>query len=198
MPPPDLAAGCDSIASEDELKAGFAHPPHGAKPWAYWFWINGNISKEGITADLEALHAKGIGGVLWMEVSGPWWAPQGKVAGLSPEWHDAIQWGVSECSRLGMEFDMTLDFGYGCGGPHITPDISMQKLYWSETRVSGGRPVDQILSRPEVDNTPVDPWLRPGSETLADMIAKVDSYRDIAVYGLPLPTTAEGLQPHAA
>ena len=51
--------------------AEFRDPPASARPWVYWFWINGNISKEGITADLESFKRAGVGGVLWMEVSGP-------------------------------------------------------------------------------------------------------------------------------
>ena len=64
-------------ACASELEDGFRDPPDAAKPWVYWFWINGNISREGITKDLEAMKRAGIGGVLWMEVSGPWWAPPG-------------------------------------------------------------------------------------------------------------------------
>ena len=71
-------------AAADNLAERFASPPPSARPWVYWFWINGNISKEGITADLEAMQRVGVGGVLWMEVSGPWWAPEGKVAALQP------------------------------------------------------------------------------------------------------------------
>ena len=41
--------------------ADFREPPEPAKPWAYWFWINGNITREGITADLEAMKRVGIG-----------------------------------------------------------------------------------------------------------------------------------------
>ncbi len=70
--------------SADDLAKAFASPPPSARPWVFWFWINGNISKVGITADLEAMQRVGIGGVLWMEVSGPWWAPEGKVMALSP------------------------------------------------------------------------------------------------------------------
>ena len=89
-------------ASSDALGAGFQSPPPSARPWVYWFWINGNISKEGITADLEALKRVGVGGVLWMEVSGQWWAPDGKVTPLSPQWHEAVQWAFRECERLGL------------------------------------------------------------------------------------------------
>lgn len=55
----------------DELAKQFVSPPAAARPRVFWFWINGNSSKEGITADLEALQHAGVGGVLWMKVSGP-------------------------------------------------------------------------------------------------------------------------------
>ena len=42
--------------------------PDSARPWVYWFSLNGNITREGITADLEAMQRVGIGGVLFMEV----------------------------------------------------------------------------------------------------------------------------------
>ena len=56
-----------ALAAED-LSEGFARPPQSARPWVYWFPLSGNLSKAGITADLEALERVGIGGVLYMEV----------------------------------------------------------------------------------------------------------------------------------
>ena len=29
------------------LESGFVHPPESARPWVYWFWLNGNLSEEG-------------------------------------------------------------------------------------------------------------------------------------------------------
>jgi hypothetical protein len=122
-----LSSRADSATTAaDRLAERLASPPASAKPWVYWFWINGNISTEGITADLAALHRAGV---LWMEVSGPWGAPEGQVKALSPQWHEAFQWAVRECDRLGLQFDVSVDFGYGSGGPHISPELSMQKLY---------------------------------------------------------------------
>ncbi len=187
-PPLDSPAH-SPVALEEE----FASPPASARPWVFWFWINGNISKEGITADLEALHRAGINGVLWMEVSGPWWAPEGKMRALSPEWHEAFQWAIQECGRLGMEFDLSVDFGYGSGGPHITPDRSMQKLYWSEREVEGGRQISLVLPPPRVE-TNLSAWLRPGAEISAkvrEQIERQDSYRDIAVQAIPLPPSED-------
>ena len=178
-------------ADADPLERGFANPPAAARPWVYWFWINGNISREGITADLEAMKRVGVGGVLWMEVSGPWWAPEGKVAALSPQWYDCMQWAVRECDRLGMEFDLSVDFGYGSGGPHITPELSMQKLYWSETEVEGGQKISLVVPKPEIAKN-VSAWLRPGAEISAQVrqqIEQNDSYRDVAVVAIPAPAS---------
>jgi hypothetical protein len=56
---------CQDISS---LKNTFANPPDSECPWVYWCWLNSNVSKEGITADLEAMKRVGIGGVLIMDV----------------------------------------------------------------------------------------------------------------------------------
>ncbi len=180
-----------SAVTADELEKSFVSPPPGARPWVFWFWINGNISKEGITADLEAFKRVGIGGVIWMEVSGPWWAPEGKVVALSPQWHECMQWAVRECDRLGIEFDMSVDFGYGSGGPHITPELSMQKLYWSETEVEGGRKVSIVLPKPEIAKN-LSAWLRPGAEIntkVREYVEKFDSYKDVAVVAISVPSS---------
>ncbi len=184
------------LSAKDELVGNFLKPPDSARPWVFWFWINGNISKEGITADLEALHRQGIRGLLWMEVSGMAWAPDGRVKAHTPEWHDCMQWAVRECDRLGMELDLTLDFGYGSGGPHISPTNSMQRFCWSETEVEGGRAVDVVLPRPEVDRRNVAAaWLRPGAALIPavrETIETVDSYRDVAVIAIPEPASPKG------
>jgi len=170
------------------LVTEFRNPPAAARPWVYWFWINGNITKEGITADLESFKQAGIGGVLWMEVSGPWWAPDGEVVPLSPRWHEAFQWAVRECQRLGIQFDLSVDFGYGSGGPHITPQLSMQQLVWSEKEVEGGKRIAVVLEKAQVQKN-VSAWLRPGAKIGAgvlEALERSDSYRDVAVVAIPL------------
>lgn len=179
------------VMAQRNLEAGFEEPPAEARPWVYWFWINGNISKEGITADLESFKRVGIGGVLWMEVSGPWWAPDGEVVSLSPRWHDAFQWAVRECERLGLKFDVSVDFGYGSGGPHISPELSMQRLVWSNRAIEGGKPIHVVLEKPHVEKK-VSAWLRPGAkinELVLQGIQQSDSFRDVAVVAIPWPAS---------
>lgn len=168
----------------------FRNPSAAYKPWVYWFWINGNISREGITKDLESMKRVGIGGVLWMEVSGPWWAPRGEIEAGSEAWHDAMQWAISEAARLELDFALTIDYGYGSGGPHISPDISMQELVWSETEIQGGTFETVQLPKPKTGHGPrlKKAWLRPGDSinpVVQKAIEDVDSYRDIAVFAIP-------------
>ena len=44
-----------ATAPVGDLAKEFASPPGAARPWVYWFWLNGNVNREGITADLEAM-----------------------------------------------------------------------------------------------------------------------------------------------
>ena len=101
------------------LEQSFRHPPDSAKPWTYWFWINGNITKEGITTDLEAMARVGIGGVLIMEVAQTnLMAPVGRVAFASPQWREMFKHVVAEAGRLGLQVNMNNDAGWcGSGGP---------------------------------------------------------------------------------
>lgn len=48
----------------DALASGFHSPLDSVKPWAYWWWLNGNVTKDGITRDLEEMKRQGINGVL--------------------------------------------------------------------------------------------------------------------------------------
>jgi hypothetical protein len=82
-----------NLTAADELQRGFTHPPDAARPWVYWFWLNGNITSNGITADLEAMKRVGIGGVLIMEVDQG--TPKGDAAFGGPLWRGLFAW-VSE------------------------------------------------------------------------------------------------------
>jgi hypothetical protein len=145
-----LPFGACSRASKklETLQAGFVDPPAAARPWVYWFWLNGNITREGITADLEAMKRVGVGGVLIMEVDQG--APVGQAAFMGEEWRSLFQHAVAEADRLGLEINMNDDAGWnGSGGPWITPERSMQKIVWSETTVAGPARFEGPLAPPE-------------------------------------------------
>jgi hypothetical protein len=152
-------------AHSDSLSQNFATPPAAARPWVYWFWLNGNVTKTGITADLEAMKRVGIGGVLIMEVDQG--TPPGPVAFGGPEWRTLFRFVCSEAQRLGLQVNMNNDAGWcGSGGPWITPALSMQKLVWTETTVQGPQHIEQTLPQPE---------------------AVAGYYADVAVLAMPTP-----------
>ena len=150
-------------ANFSELKTGFEQPPAEARPWVYWFWMNGNITREGITADLEAMDRVGIGGALIMSVGN---MPRGRVDFLTPEWRSMFAHAVKEAERLGIEVIMYNADGWtGSGGPWNTVENSMQVLTFSETPVKGGEPVRIQLRKPP---------------------HRMGYYQDIAAYAIPL------------
>jgi len=145
-----LLAGVASFSdAADDLAVSFATPPDAAKPWVYWFWLNGNITKEGITADLEAMKRTGVAGVLIMEVDQG--APLGPVDFMSDAWRELFTYMVREAHRLGIEVNMNNDAGWnGSGGPWIQPEQSMQKVVFSETEIEGPAHFDGALPQPQV------------------------------------------------
>jgi hypothetical protein len=156
---------CHGAQPASELEKGFVRPPESARPWVYWFWLNGNITREGITADLEAMKRVGIGGVLIMEVDQG--VPLGPLDFMSPPWRELFKHVVSEARRLGLEVNMNDDAGWnGSGGPWIKPEQSMQKVVWSETSLEGSKRFEGTLPQPE---------------TVAGY------YRDITVLAFPTP-----------
>jgi hypothetical protein len=137
-----------SLPAADELERGFLHPPDSARPWVYWFWLGGNITSNGITADLEAMKRVGIGGVLIMEVDQG--APVGPADFMGAKWRDLFKHVAAESRRLGLEVNMNNDAGWnGSGGPWIKPEQSMQKLVWTETNLAGPMHFEANLSQPQ-------------------------------------------------
>src|SRR3954468_13500339 len=99
-----LVARVQAVDSVTELERGFRSPPASARPWVFWFWLNGNITSNGITADLEAMKRVGIGGVLIMEVNQG--APAGKADFGGPVWRDLFKHVCAEARRLDLEVNM--------------------------------------------------------------------------------------------
>jgi len=94
------------------LWTAFATPPESARPWCYWFWVNGHVDNKTITADLEAMKRLGFGGVLMIDSRGYWddddhvVNPKAEIGWGSDQWYDRVEFSVRECARLGLEFTM--------------------------------------------------------------------------------------------
>lgn len=137
----------DQTAEQVDLEKSFLRPPDAARPHTWWHWMNGNISADGITRDLEAMRRVGIGGVQAFDVGSA--IPKGPVVSLSPEWVRLMHHAASEAERLGLSLTLHNCPGWSSsGGPWVTPEMAMQQLVWSETFVTGGRRVEVTLPQP--------------------------------------------------
>jgi len=131
------------------MDVSFRTPPPDARPHTWWHWMNGNVTADGITRDLEAMARVGVGGVQMFDVGVG--IPQGPAAVLSPLWVKLVRHAVSECDRLGISFTLHNCPGWSSsGGPWITPELGMQQLVWSEAAVQGGDAADVQLPQPLV------------------------------------------------
>jgi hypothetical protein len=125
----------------------FATPPDAAYPWVYSFWMEGNISKEGITADLEGMKQAGIRGLLFMD--GSLGNPAGPHRFMSESWLEMFSHMLAEADRLGIEVNLNNDPGWaGSGGPWVTPQHATQKVIVAETFVEGPNHFAATLARP--------------------------------------------------
>ncbi|MCX6132420.1 MAG: glycosyl hydrolase [Ignavibacteriales bacterium] len=173
-------------AQTDKLRENFHHPPESARPWVYWVWMDGNITREGITADLESMKEAGIGGVIIMEVNVG--IPRGPINFMSSEWRALFKHVVNETERLGLQVTLMSGPGWtGSGGPWVKPEQSMMHLVASDTVLTGPKRFDGFLRQPT--RWPAffgDGLLPPELEK-----TKNEFYRDVTVLAFPTPAGSE-------
>lgn len=165
-------------ASASSLEAVFANPPPDARLRAYWWWINGNVTKQSITRDLEQMKAKGFGGALICDADGSSQdgndrAPHGPTF-FSPAWRELYKHTLREASRLGLEMSLNIQSGWNLGGPMVTANDAPKKLVWTETRLPGGT---NLLRK------------------LPQASGRDNYYRDLFVLALPMRPLPAGRRP---
>lgn len=151
-----------------DLAETFRAPPESAKAKTWWHWMSGCVSRDGITADLEAMKRVGVGGAFIFHVGQ---LPiDGPVKFRSDEWWALMRFAAAEADRLGLELGFHNCPGWSSsGGPWIPVEKSMQKVVWSEQNFEGPGKFDGVLPQPVVD-------------------AKWNFYRDIAVLAVRAQT----------
>lgn len=148
------------------LDDSFANPPDSSRPTVWWRWINGNITKEGITRDLNEMAQQGIRGVGIYDVAHPTKIiePVPSMGMMGPAWREMFQFTLHEAKRLGLQVRVSPSAGWGVGGPWIDAAHATQALRWTEIQADGPVHLDCIL--PKI----------PGSDAY---------YRDVAVIAFP-------------
>ncbi|MBK9138564.1 MAG: hypothetical protein IPM17_07365 [Verrucomicrobia bacterium] len=173
-------------AAPPALEEHFRSPPAEVRPWTYWFIMDGNLTREGITADFEAIRAAGLGGMVIMEVDVG--IPRGPVKFMSDEWRALFAHAVHEAERLGLQITLNAGPGWtGSGGPWVTPEQSMQHLVASETNVVGPTRFSAVLPQPP----PRRPFFGEGALPPDQERARKEFYRDEFVLAFPTPSGDE-------
>jgi hypothetical protein len=145
--------GCAQTNAQPDLETGWANPPLPARLRAYWWWLNGNVTKDSITRDLEAMKAKGFGGAVIVDADGSSQdgnaeVPHGPTF-FSPAWRELYKHTLREAHRLGLEMSLNIQSGWNLGGPMVTADDAAKKLVWSETKLTGPTNFSQVLPAPK-------------------------------------------------
>jgi hypothetical protein len=154
-------------------------PPDSAKLRAYWWWLNGNVTRESITRDLEQMKAKGFGGAILCDAGGAEQFDNGTVPHgptfFSPEWRALYRQTLHEADRLGLELSLNILSGWNVGGPTPPAADAVKQFVWSETTARGPAAYSAVLPEPKHADDPF--------------------YRDAVVIAFPVP--APGRPPHA-
>jgi hypothetical protein len=172
LPPSEYS----SARFSDEDLDRFMAPDKVFYPETWFHFIGGNVSKEGIKADLEAIASAKISGIQLFhgQFGGPWPGVEEQIACLSPKWDEAVKYVAQECRRLGLRFTMQDCPGWAmAGGPWIEPSNAMRILVWSRSYVHSEY-IDTTLAVPQ-----------PSSEPWRD-------YKDIAVLAFHTPEGDSG------
>ncbi len=160
------------------LEEGWRAPPVEARLRAYWWWLNGNVTRAAITRDLEEMAAKGFGGAIICDAGGAEQdgndaVPHGPTF-FTPEWRELYKHALREADRLGLEMSLSIQSGWNLGGPMVKAEDAPKRLVWSETRVTGPA---RFRGPPQ----------KPGHDA--------GFYRDVAVLACPLEVSSGTADP---
>ena len=128
----------DDLTDEDysRIQDNFLNLQDSNRLWCYYYWIDDDISKEGVTKDLEAMKDFGIGAVLIGNINPD--EVDGRVPLLGDEWWDIMIHAVNEGHRLGIDVGNFNSPGWSqSGGPWVSYDKAMRHLVYSETNIYG-------------------------------------------------------------
>lgn len=148
-----LAMSCTgSNIEKSRFESEFVTPPESVRTSVYWYWMCGNISKEGVVKDLEEMRRVGINRAF---IGHNYFEPyEGgrNVRLMSDEWWDILHTALKKASELNIEIGLFNSPGWTqAGGPWIKPSESMRYLTNTELTVKGPQSISVKLEKPKDD-----------------------------------------------
>jgi hypothetical protein len=158
----------DSSGQEtDDMDMLFRNPPDSCGPWVMWYWMDGHVTREGITLDLEMLKRRGFRGAFCTGTDSG--IPSGPVKPGSNAWWDVIKHTTREAERLGLELVFQNPEVFSDDkSTLIPPEYRKQQLVWSEMTLPVYRKVNVKLPQPA---------------------QKLKYYQDISILAFPAPVS---------
>ena len=146
-----------SLASAPNLlEQGFREAPRSARPWVYWWWLNGQVDEATIQRDLEAMARIGVGGLLLFDARGynddPAHVvlPPPKMEFMSPAWRRMVRRALEKADQLGLEVSINLSSCAGSlKGPWPVGDDAPKKLVWQTLAIQGPQKFTYSFPKPE-------------------------------------------------
>jgi hypothetical protein len=133
------------------VETGFITIPDSVQTSVYWYWISGNISKEGVVKDLEAMKKVGINRAFIGNI-GLDDVPYGKVKMFSDEWWDIMHTALKTATRLNIQIGIFNSPGWSqSGGPWVKPEMAMRYLTSSQVMVKGPVAFNKQLVKPQAN-----------------------------------------------
>ncbi|MDH3245738.1 MAG: glycosyl hydrolase, partial [Saprospiraceae bacterium] len=146
------------------------------KPWTRWWWHGSSVTREGITAELEAYANAGIGGVELTPIYGMQGDESNFVNFLSPEWIDHLEHALNEAERLGMGVDIATGTGWPFGGPWIGTEDASKYFDYKKYQIDGGEMVSEPIT---LQAAPLLRTVRPSHTNIADLKQPISTNDDL-------------------
>ena len=182
-----------------DMAADFSDPPDYARSRAYWWWLEGYMTRQGVTDDLTAMKEAGILGAIIFDAGNSsyytgtltWHNSVLRTASgpgfMSSEWRELFVYACHLADSLGIEISLNITSGWNDGGPWVTPEYASQRLAWSETVVEGGQKLDMQLPLPArlltYEGTD-EPYFKPVAVLALKLSHDADSVRPLPFFNI--------------
>lgn len=187
-----------AVAATVDPEQAFRQPSEDAKPGVWWHWMGSNVTREGITRDLEEFKAAGIASATifgMADVCTPWAghienSPSDGLLAFTDPWWKLVRHAAAEGKRLSIDVGIHNCPGYtSTGGPWITPELAMQQIFHSLVEIEGGKEYSDVLPKPQIDprGDMLFPMINKQTGALEKPIieGRKTFWRDIAVLAVP-------------
>lgn len=175
-----------------DIASEFKTPPSSVHTSVYWYWIDGNISKEGVLKDLDAMKSAGINRAFIGNLGGHGMGdPTGyNIKVFSEAWWEITHAALKRAGELDIEIGFFNSPGWSqAGGPWIKSNEAMRFLASTETQVKGPEKISVRLEEATNASKIETLYMSPGKGMVSTISDKpIGKLEDVKVIAYPAPS----------